>query len=275
MENASKALLIAGGVILAMLVIALLIFAWGIFSDYYSSKDGLKDIKDVAKFNEQFEQYNRDDIMGYELVSLANKVADYNKEHTSSDSEANNSESFDPINLTISFVNTNNLNKFVYDENVSYNHLFKNTEIKTDTMKTRNSIKQILETVYLTEGLYSSSDDAAKVSKAILSIDPEKVAENLFQESLTDLKKDISEEGKEKVKLVYENCTDSFNAVTRKKYDENDFKSFWETNKEKIYQYYEYYMFKRAVFKCTEIKYDDSKFGRISSMKYEFTGKIE
>ena len=34
MENASKALLMAAGVFLVMLILALVIFAWGKFSDY-------------------------------------------------------------------------------------------------------------------------------------------------------------------------------------------------------------------------------------------------
>jgi hypothetical protein len=39
MENASKALLIAGGVLMAMLTISLLLFAWGKFSDFYKEDD--------------------------------------------------------------------------------------------------------------------------------------------------------------------------------------------------------------------------------------------
>ena len=34
MENASKALLMAAGMLLVMLILALVIFAWGKFSDY-------------------------------------------------------------------------------------------------------------------------------------------------------------------------------------------------------------------------------------------------
>ena len=63
MENATKALMIAAGMILAMLVIVLLIYAWGKFSDYYTSGSELADINDLAEFNLQFTNYDRDDVM--------------------------------------------------------------------------------------------------------------------------------------------------------------------------------------------------------------------
>ena len=78
MENASKALLMAGGMILSILLITLLVYAWSLFSKYQSSNDELADIEDVAKFNQQFTNYDRDDVEGYELISLINKVVDYN-----------------------------------------------------------------------------------------------------------------------------------------------------------------------------------------------------
>ena len=78
MENASKALMIAGGVILAMLIIAVLVFAWGQFSEYFERDKDLSEINDVTEFNLLFTNYDRDDVRGYDILSLANKVADYN-----------------------------------------------------------------------------------------------------------------------------------------------------------------------------------------------------
>ena len=73
MENASKALLISAGILIVMLVVTLLIFGWRSYSDYFLKKQELENIDNLAKFNEQFESYERDDVMGYELLSLANK----------------------------------------------------------------------------------------------------------------------------------------------------------------------------------------------------------
>ena len=61
MENASKALLIAGGVLLAIMVASLLILTFTKISDYQSSAQTLQKDSQLAQFNEQFTQYVRDD----------------------------------------------------------------------------------------------------------------------------------------------------------------------------------------------------------------------
>ena len=55
MENASKALIMAGGMLLAILIISLLVYAWSLFSKYQASKDSLADIEDTAKFNAEMD----------------------------------------------------------------------------------------------------------------------------------------------------------------------------------------------------------------------------
>ena len=74
MENASKALLIAGGVLLTMLVVGVIVFARERFSEYYSSQSAIKDIDNTAEFNKQFTNYERTNVTGNELISLINKV---------------------------------------------------------------------------------------------------------------------------------------------------------------------------------------------------------
>lgn len=99
MENASKALLIAGGVLIAMLLISLLIYGWTVVSEYQDSKKELADIEDVSKFNDQFLQYDRDDVQGYELLSLIHKVIDYNQRKT--EDSTSNTDSYQYIDLSI------------------------------------------------------------------------------------------------------------------------------------------------------------------------------
>ena len=82
MENASKALLIAGGILIAVLLISLIAFASKSISDYQAEKQNLADIEDASKFNEQFMQYNRSDLQGTELITLIHKVIDYNERMT-------------------------------------------------------------------------------------------------------------------------------------------------------------------------------------------------
>ena len=93
MENASRALLIAGGILLVMMIIALLIFSWSKFTEFYSNDDELAEIENISKFNLQFTNHENRDVYGYELISLANKVADYNMRYSNA-SGAQNDEHY-------------------------------------------------------------------------------------------------------------------------------------------------------------------------------------
>ena len=82
MENASKALLMAGGILIALLVISLAVLAFKQMSDYQKSQSDLVKTGQLAEFNEQFAQYVRDDINGIDLVTLANKVMNFNQKES-------------------------------------------------------------------------------------------------------------------------------------------------------------------------------------------------
>ena len=122
MENASKALIMAGGMLLAILIVSLLIYAWSLFSEYQASQDSLADVEDTAKFNEQFANYDRDDVQGYELISLVNKIIDYNY-RKSDDGEAKNNNKYSPIKITVNFGSDDNRKSLCPEENVN-NKLF-------------------------------------------------------------------------------------------------------------------------------------------------------
>lgn len=78
MENASKALIMAGGVLISMLVIGLLVFFFNNLSDLQNIEQTSDEIQQIAEFNKQYEVYVRD-VYGSELLSIANKIEDYNK----------------------------------------------------------------------------------------------------------------------------------------------------------------------------------------------------
>ena len=95
----------AGGMLLAILIVSLLVYAWSLFSKYQSSQDDLTDIEDTAKFNEQFTNYQRDNVKGYDILSLANKVTDYNYRKSKSDNT--NDENYVPITIEIHLTDDN------------------------------------------------------------------------------------------------------------------------------------------------------------------------
>ena len=79
MENASNALLMAGGILIALLIISLAILAFNQMSDYKKSQSDAVKTEQLAEFNEQFVQYTRDDVTGIDLLTLANKIVDFNQ----------------------------------------------------------------------------------------------------------------------------------------------------------------------------------------------------
>lgn len=78
MENASQALKMAGGILIAILILSLLVVA-------YNSIRGWERSEEAATLQEQASQFNKDyqiyikDLYGSELLSLVNKAANYNK----------------------------------------------------------------------------------------------------------------------------------------------------------------------------------------------------
>lgn len=95
MENASKALIMAGGILIALLVIGLLVFFYNNLSSLKSIEQSGEELEIITEFNKQYEVYTRN-IYGSEILSLANKIADYNK------NEADN-KGYSPIELQIVF----------------------------------------------------------------------------------------------------------------------------------------------------------------------------
>ncbi len=81
MENASKALIMAGSVLLSLLVIGALIFMFNSLSGLKTEEADSDEVLKLAEYNKKIETYNRD-LYGSELISLANLIDDYNKRET-------------------------------------------------------------------------------------------------------------------------------------------------------------------------------------------------
>ena len=78
MENASKALIMAGGVLISLMVIGLLVLFYNNLSGMQKIKTDSETEQQATEFNKQYDVYARD-VYGSEILSIANKIADYNK----------------------------------------------------------------------------------------------------------------------------------------------------------------------------------------------------
>lgn len=78
MENASKALIIAGSVLIALVIIAALVFTYNKLTELEQTKTTIDETSKMTEYSKRFEQYNKT-LYGSELLSLANLQEDYNK----------------------------------------------------------------------------------------------------------------------------------------------------------------------------------------------------
>ena len=275
MENASKALIMAGGMLIAILLVSLFLYAWGLFSEYQSSQDSLAEIEDTAKFNEQFTAYDRNDVMGYEIISLTNKVIDYNFRMSSAE-EAQNSKQYLPITLTFSLGSNSNkadiINKFAMDGNNM--KLFGNkTTVKFNYVqsKAKNEISELQENILKIESEtnFGNADAAMKVAKSAGSIFISDISEEANRRHISEDAVKI-----EAIK-AYNSNVPSTSQITN--YDGTGLNSAYDKLMQKkvmVDRYWEFLQFKKAIFKCTDITYDNVT-GRVSTISFEWTGKIK
>jgi len=78
MENATKALLMAAGILFTLIILSFIVYAYNMFSGSQQGKIDAEKAKQIAEFNLQYEAYNRNDVKGIELFSLYSKIIDYN-----------------------------------------------------------------------------------------------------------------------------------------------------------------------------------------------------
>lgn len=81
MENASNALRIAGGVLIGILVLSLLVAGYYNIRSYMAVEQTEENQQQVANFNKQFDIYVKD-VYGSDVLSLVNKALDYNIRET-------------------------------------------------------------------------------------------------------------------------------------------------------------------------------------------------
>lgn len=268
MENSTKALLMAGGVLITMLIVVLLFYFQGRITEFYDEQKQIDDIANAAEFNKQFTNYERQKVYGYEIISLANMVEDYNTRHSGA-VDAPNDEKYTPITLTVSFANSGDKVQQQMWYNNDGEHLFRDGQsyIQSDT---NNTIANIISKATNIEDKYDAQI-ASKLAKSIKSLIVDE------EEDFYEINKIMSEQ--------HVTAENAINALKQKSV--NDYKAM--TNDEKTYNqieqillngyneisirtYYEYIQFKRAVFKCESIGYDNNVggTGRVTSLTFSF-----
>ena len=95
MENASKALIFAGTILISLMVISALVFAYRDLTSVKRQETENQKVEEIAEFNKSFESYEKD-LKGAQIFSLANKITDYNTKYVQ-----NMDEGYEAITLNV------------------------------------------------------------------------------------------------------------------------------------------------------------------------------
>ena len=82
MENASKALIIAGSILIALITISLFYFVFGKMGTVVDETSENTYQKQLIAFNSSFEAYNKKTMYGMDVISVLNKAIDNNKNYS-------------------------------------------------------------------------------------------------------------------------------------------------------------------------------------------------
>ena len=249
MENVTKALLIAAGILFAVLILSLLAMFGGQLSGYYAEQHNSKIIEQDAKFNAQFENYNGQTIRGNEIISIMNKVVNYN-------TSIADMEKYDKVILSIDlkgYQNRANDNFKYSDSDTSIfqgkmsANILKNTATSDVNIRDVANISADLINELASAGISNISDAQLQA----LSADIQNIAidSNAAQSlQITRNQKLQNILGKNKANSLNVSQMNTLVNVTK--------------------SYYQYTQFKRAMFKCTGVQHNISQNGRVIGMTF-------
>lgn len=271
MENSTKAIIIAGGMFILIMVITLLVVFGRSLSSYMQGQHDKEIVKQVTEFNNKFANYQGTELRGNELISVLNRVIDYNALEAGE-------YGYDPVLVEIDLVDRNALDSVIKFNSKDENFLFKknvskikNSKDSDDELKTISQKGTTILSKYSDKEKYPDNyiprltdTKLQKLSAEISNIAQEKdnsswldgydgnriaVYNRTRAKKLTSiLGYEVSAEGKIKVDGIEKDIIPAVKNATC--------------------EYYQYTQFKRIMFKCTSIEYSQDT-GRINKMSFE------
>lgn len=273
MENSAKAIIIAGGMFILIMVITLLVIFGRSLSSYMQDQHDKEMVKQITEFNNKFANYQGTELRGNELISVLNRVIDYNALEAGE-------YGYDPVLVEIDLVDRNALDSVIKFNSTDENFLFKknaskikNSKDSDDELKTISQKGTTILSKYSDKEKYPDNyiprltdTKLQKLSAEISNIaqkqdnsswldgyDRKEVYNSTRAKKLTNiLGYQVSAEGTEKCKINVDGIE----------------KDIIPAVKKATCEYYQYTQFKRIMFKCTLIEYSQDT-GRINKMSFE------
>lgn len=140
MENASKALIMAAGVLIGILILSLAVYLFANFGAASAEIHRENDASRINQFNTQFTQYEgKSNITIYDVVTVANLAKNNNEEYELTSSTDNN------FYVTVNLKGTSTRNNLEKMTDAQLQQLLRN-EIQVDTTDDEGSTYQTLPT---------------------------------------------------------------------------------------------------------------------------------
>lgn len=256
MENASKALIMAGSMLIALMILGALLLMFSNLSSYQEVHTQSTREAQVIEFNNQFETYNRTDVRGNDLLSLVNRAINYNR--TNSYKGTENNDRGQEIGYTPIVIN------FVISDD-DYNKYLTTPD---------NDHKLITKKPYTIDGTANTFE--SEVNSKITDIEGTYGKENLNQIVIAMSKIFIDNNSTDQEK---KEAVNTYNKLSPRSQNVSRFTEL-ANKKNDIYKYYEYVQFKRLYFDCKQnngnsgVTYDKNT-GRITEMNFISNGKQE
>lgn len=278
MENITKALLMAAGMLLAVLILSLLVMAYNKLSGYYEQNQELLTAEQLDKFNKQFQNYaGRKDIRGNELISLMNKIIDYNASES-----YQVGTNYEPIKVKIIIGGNDVINAFKYETSDFGNEFIKpviqNTVGGINNQANDQDLIAITNTPDKARGIANdvgiTNLTDTQLQKLTMEISNILIDETSIDNSSNEYRRLRAISLRNILKLdIGTNASNSIR-LNDKNYTTISGGEKIEAIKQIVSIYYQYTQFKRAYFSCPEsgITYN-SQTGRVVGMEFEVQTK--
>lgn len=298
MENASKALLMAGGVLISIVIISMLMLVANSLTGYQQASVETKRESDIFSFNQQYEGYKRAGVRGNELFSLISKSIDYNYRESSL---VSTTDQFEPMTIVFNLGDADltkdgtarlfKLGKgdYTYTKSNYSESLINDTMDEINKLLSQEIPKSYCNNEDLKNTVSSFHFTEASLDRLVTAYDNIFIDTDNWDSFTADLHANIINKNKKIVNdqsQIFYNFNSAFGMEFFKVPDYSKvnlstlmkFKSMWKNLnsdeiKEAVNTYYEYVQFKRAIFDCDVDSVRYSNTGRIVYMKFNFTGK--
>ena len=235
MENVTKALIMAAGILLAIMILSLLVIFGSRLSGYFSQEHDSKIIEQDTKFNAQFENYNQETIRGNELMSVMNKVVNYN-------TAIADTEKYEKVIMSVDFKGKES--SFVFNDDQS---ILKGL-LKEGCLENNESSDSNLSKI---TSIPTTLPNKAGVEETQL----QRLAAELHNIDIDTSRNDLVETRNKKLKSILGRVPSSADITKIIKFTK---------------QYYQYTQLKRAMFTCKSVGHNTNQTGaRVNSITFD------